>query len=511
MRPHEAFVLPVLAVTIVAAAVTSARAQHSPIHDNMLASVVYVECSVEFQGDVLVAGSGSGFLIANSEYVVTNNHVIDQCHPNNKIKVLKDELKQAYLDALLADLAKKKLPGPIAEELSQNPAMLAKLMNDPELFKEYLSRWIENLSGAQAKAAASDITQKLFIAVMGKEGQSPIQVDVSSIVWSSWNNEKTRETGVDVAILKLTRPLLDRPSVAFATGASAQVNDQVYAVGFPGASGETVVSAKYIPTMKRGIVSKLGGEDPRVTKAARAKGWKGAPLIETDAAISRGNSGGPLYNESGEVLGINTFVPSDRAAGIGWAQDIAVVIPVLKDLGLPLPRIRENPPSWTEKHATVIWGTAAGLVLLLLFPMTRSFLRRRLTGPSTHEGAKRQAGMSPPPLAPTSVVRGPVIRGRAGEYAGASIPVPPTGLILGRDPAAGASLVFGENSDVSRKHCAIVYIEGPQRFEVTDLGSTNGTFVMPGERRLSANQPLVCKPGEIIRLGKQNVFELAVR
>jgi len=96
MRPHDAFVLPVLAVPIVAVTVSSARAQHSPIHDKMLASVVYVGRRVEFQGDQLVRASGSGFLIANSEYVITNNHVIDQCDPNDKIKVLKDTLTQDF-------------------------------------------------------------------------------------------------------------------------------------------------------------------------------------------------------------------------------------------------------------------------------------------------------------------------------------------------------------------------------------------------------------------------------
>ena len=123
--------------------------------------------------------------------MITNNHVIDQCDPNDKIKVLKDTLTQDFT-AYVKE--KGELPPPIAQKLSQDPVVLAKLRSDPEFVKEYVSRWIENL----AKAGAPNITQKLFVAVMGKNGQSPIQVDVSNIVRSSWkNDEKARETGVD--------------------------------------------------------------------------------------------------------------------------------------------------------------------------------------------------------------------------------------------------------------------------------------------------------------------------
>jgi Trypsin-like peptidase domain/FHA domain len=508
MNLRKSLIVSVITGLLLASVVTSVRAQHISVHSRMLESVVFVECHVEFQGDLLLGGSGSGFLVANSEYVITNNHVIDQCHSDNKIKVLKEALRNEYI----ANVKKGKLPPLMMEELNQNPAMVRRLESDPDLARKYILGWIERLSVLQAKAGAPNITQKLHIAFMGKEGQAPIKVEVSHIAWASWNSdEKASQTGVDVAVLKLARPLTNKPSVAFATGSSAQINDEVYSVGFPGASGDVVASAKYIPTIKKGIVSKLGGEDPRVTDAARTKGWKGVSVIETDAAISPGNSGGPLYNQYGEVLGVITFVPKDRAAGIGWAQDIAVVIPVLKDLGLPLPKIREKPRTWTEQNATLVWSGAAGLMLVLLLLAARSFLHRRQTAPQPAGADRQHFGRPQRRVGPTSVAQSPAIRGRAGEYAGTSIPIPLNGLILGRNPVGEGSLVFNEKSDVSRKHCSIVYLEGSQRFEVTDLGSRNGTFSIPGERRLPANQKLVCRAGQIIRLGRQNEFELVLQ
>ena len=54
-------------------------------------------------------------------------------------------------------------------------------------------------------------------------------------------------------------------------------------------------------------------------------------LIQTDASINSGNSGGPLINESGEVIGINT-VKITSAEGIGFAVPINIVTPIIEKL-----------------------------------------------------------------------------------------------------------------------------------------------------------------------------------
>ena len=100
------------------------------------------------------------------------------------------------------------------------------------------------------------------------------------------------------------------------------------------------------------------------------------------------------------------------------------------------------------------------------------------------------------------------IVGRSGQFRGVSVPLPPGGLILGRDPPAEGRLSFAETSDVSRRHCSIVYDEASRRFKVTDFGSSNGTFTIPDEHKLAANQAALCRSGQIIRLGRENVFEL---
>ena len=483
-----------------------ARAEHRAVDDEMIASVVFVGCQVEFHGDVLLAGWGSGFLVANSEYVVTNNHVISKCQVGNRIDILKDLFRAYYIEKI----KKGELPQSISDELTRNPEFLEKIKADRELMTKYLNDRIEKLSNTGAKADLSNVTQKLYVAYMGKEQKAPVTVDVSNIVWaSSTSDDRTRLTGVDVAILKLVRPLSGRPSVTgFATGPSAQVNDEVYTVGFPAASSAVVVSAKYVPTLKRGIVSKLGGESPEITEAAIAKGWKGAPVIETDAAISPGNSGGPLFNEYGDVLGINTFVPGDRTAGIGWAQDMSVLIPVMKDLGLPLPRIVDAPRTWFDKNPLLVRsGVGAAVVVLLLIGLAVWLMNRRTAG-SAKTVAPPAAARPQAPLRATTVGQSAALKGRRGEHAGETVTIPSGGITLGRDQADGATWIFGDASDVSRRHCEIVFDEAAKRFTVTDLGSANGTFAMPSETRLEPHKTLVCKPGQVIRVGRENEFEL---
>jgi serine protease Do len=109
------------------------------------------------------------------------------------------------------------------------------------------------------------------------------------------------ETG-DIALLKVTpdKPL---PAVPFGNSDSARVGDWVLAIGNPFGLGGTVTA---------GIVS------------ARGRDIRQGPyddFIQTDAAINRGNSGGPLFNMEGEVIGINTAIysPSGGSIGIGFS------------------------------------------------------------------------------------------------------------------------------------------------------------------------------------------------
>jgi serine protease Do len=133
-------------------------------------------------------------------------------------------------------------------------------------------------------------------------------------VWVQLSDERRFEARVvgsdpstDVAVVKLTRPPSDLRPVQIGNSEHVRVGDYVLAIGNPLGLGQTV-------TM--GIVSAknrmLGG---RITQYE--------DFIQTDAAINQGNSGGPLFNFRGEVVGINSAILNPAVAmNIGFAIPI---------------------------------------------------------------------------------------------------------------------------------------------------------------------------------------------
>jgi len=124
-----------------------------------------------------------------------------------------------------------------------------------------------------------------------------------------------RDTKTDLALLKV-KPEKLLKAVKFGDSDKLRLGEWVIAIGNPFSLGGTVTA---------GIVS------------ARNRDIQSGPYdnyIQTDAAINRGNSGGPLFNLNGEVVGVNTAIisPSGGSIGIGFAVPSKTVIPVIDQL-----------------------------------------------------------------------------------------------------------------------------------------------------------------------------------
>ena len=124
-----------------------------------------------------------------------------------------------------------------------------------------------------------------------------------------------RDTKTDLALLKVT-PTKPLKAVKFGDSDKLRLGEWVIAIGNPFSLGGTVTA---------GIVS------------ARNRDINSGPYdnyIQTDAAINRGNSGGPLFNLNGEVIGVNTAIisPSGGSIGIGFAVPSKTVMPVIDQL-----------------------------------------------------------------------------------------------------------------------------------------------------------------------------------
>jgi serine protease Do len=124
-----------------------------------------------------------------------------------------------------------------------------------------------------------------------------------------------RDAVTDLALLKV-EPKTPLPAATWGDSSKARVGDWVLAIGNPFGLGGTVTS---------GIIS------------ATARDIRSSPYddyLQTDASINRGNSGGPMFNLSGEVIGINTaiFSPSGGSIGIGFAVPSALARPIIEQL-----------------------------------------------------------------------------------------------------------------------------------------------------------------------------------
>ena len=123
-----------------------------------------------------------------------------------------------------------------------------------------------------------------------------------------------RDKNVDIALLKVEAGGA-LPFVDFGDSDVARVGDWVMAMGNPLGQGFSVSA---------GIIS------------ARNRELSGAydDFIQTDAAINRGNSGGPLFDMDGDVIGVNTAImsPTGGSIGIGFSMASKVVEPVVKQL-----------------------------------------------------------------------------------------------------------------------------------------------------------------------------------
>lgn len=130
-----------------------------------------------------------------------------------------------------------------------------------------------------------------------------------------WN-----EANLDLAIIKIDERT-DLTPVTLGNAITSQIGEEVIAIGNP-------LGLEFQKSVTKGVISGLN-RTLKVEDATSTVIMEN--LIQTDASINTGNSGGPLINKIGEVIGINT-VKITSAEGIGFAVPIDIIKPILKKL-----------------------------------------------------------------------------------------------------------------------------------------------------------------------------------
>ncbi len=278
----------------------------------------------------------------------------------------------------------------------------------------------------------------------------------------------------DVALLKLEKATDLREPLLLREPEEAMLGSEVYAVGYPLAADITIQA-----------VTSFSKDDATVTTGSVSRflteSGTGRRLIQTDTAMSGGNSGGPLVDGSGAVLGINTAA-SNLDQNLFYAVSISEILPILDRNSIPYALYEAG----TGSNLALYGGIAAAVVVIAVV-LVLVLRKKKAPAPAAEEPKEAQGT--------------PVLRSTAPQHAGQVVQLHHQPVQIGRD-AAVCRLVYQEGTPgVSARHCQIYFDQREGVFVVTDLGSTYGTFLADGQR-LTPDTPVKLPPKSAIYLGE---------
>ncbi len=285
------------------------------------------------------------------------------------------------------------------------------------------------------------------------------------------------QTEKDIAILKLPTPTNKRIPLTLLESDSVKMSETAYALGYPGDSSIRQTLPAYDlndVTITKGIISN------RISP-----NWATYEAFQMDVSIAPGNSGGPLVDENGRVIGINASAAIDADTGLSLGMNYAIITDELTKI-LDQERIEYTMAgslSWVPNWFAYVFlpigilALAGGIVLLAMATQKGSAV---LAAAGIGRQQKSAANGRGP------AVKHAVLRGVTGKYAGQKFDLLKGKVVMGRDPAS-CNIVFDKNTPgISGRHCQVAYDANEDCFLITDLGSSYGTFLGNG-KKLTAN------------------------
>lgn len=463
---------------------------------------------------------GSGFLFRHDGYLVTNGHVVQNAKINDP------QAKEALEEKLRAKV--------YAEVFQAFDQYLASKGHPPLTTAQKLELY-------QSRAVQIHYHNPTLTVYLANGTHVPGELTP--------NYSPEIGVGKDVAIVKINGTNL--PSVPLGDSNKVREQDRITVIGYPGVAsdwgGNELISSEsaLVPSVTSGSISAIK------TLAATS-----TPVLQSDAAITHGNSGGPAFNAQGEVIGIatagseatqgfNFFVPINTAWEFvrreGVAPDVGPFtqhwrkaldffdekkcrssIPEFDDVlhfmpGLPdATRLRSSAVECVDSEGFVdkVSDSPAGpwllygLVGIAILAIAAVVMRSRTAHAPVNvlkptggiPGGTRIESPTAPPILPPGQSYGN-IQATTGALSGKTFKVPKEGLLIGRSPKCQVVL---QDDTVSSEHAWIV--PSGNEVVVIDKGSSNGTYVN------SVESPKVSKiglrNGDRIFLGKKggNVF-----
>ncbi len=290
----------------------------------------------------------------------------------------------------------------------------------------------------------------------------------------------------DLALLHASRTLDGRvalPLLDAAEDATVESGNEVYALGYPSTTDDknpTVAASVDRVTLTQGVVSLHSQyNDNNVI----------TDIIQHTADINHGNSGGPLLDKRGAVIGVNTWGwgqdDSTGDAGVNGSSEIKYVRDRLDDLKIKYDTYKD------DNNSTVIAVIAAAAVVAIVVVVVVLKKKKSAPKPSDSEAA------AVPAAAPVQEFR---IQGLAGAFAGRRFAINEgVPVRIGVDPNANDLVFPPKTGGISRSHCVLLLQNG--QLTIQDLGSTYGTIV--DGQRLAKGVQVTLRMGSRIALGSE--------
>lgn len=308
------------------------------------------------------------------------------------------------------------------------------------------------------------------------------------------------DAAADIALLKLEKPTDQRVALEICSPTEDMIGSPVYAIGFPSLSDNSIIDATTSwglsdITITTGVINRL------VTTSGT-----GVRNIQTDAVLQGGNSGGPMVNEKGSVVGVNVMAIGNQKEKTYYAVNIDEVTEMLDLRNISYTREGDKASGFPAASLLLIAAAAVVIIVVILLVVSRSKKNKTAKTPESPI-PQTTAGIAPEKVKEEKPVQnakdsGYRLQGVSGALEGRRFMIRTDApLTLGRNPELCNVVFPAGTAGVSGKHCQVWFDGG--KLYVSDLGSSHGTFIAPGSR-LSANQPMEIKPGDTFWLGSKN-------
>jgi hypothetical protein len=308
---------------------------------------------------------------------------------------------------------------------------------------------------------------------------------MAEILWWDFNK--------DLAVLRLPNPTTERKAAILSPENKTDITGDFWALGYPAATDY----ADDFRAFDKAHIAQTRGGIQRKTRV----GNRDVYLL--DLMIHGGNSGGPLVNAKGEVVGVNTFGITDPQSGVEalYAVTINELIRGIDRQDIPFAVVGDL------NIVMVILLTGVILVALVLTAVLYLTLGKKKAPAS----AAPRVIQSATPVAPAAVPAGhsvkAYIKAVNGNFAGRNFEVGGK-IIIGRDGSKCTVAFPVEAAGISGIHCEVTF-DGSTAY-LRDLGSSYGTFLANGTK-LAEKAPMRLNNGDRFYVATvENTFEFSI-